>query len=69
MDAYMYIQAMHKGAFVEVAEVDGELYGTTVQALAKEQNAGRVHTHTHTHTHTHSHTHSHIQAQPPNPKP
>jgi len=24
MDAYMYIQAMHKGAFVQVAEVDSE---------------------------------------------
>ena len=35
-------QAMAGGAFVEVAEVDGDLYGTSLQAVSKEQQAGKV---------------------------
>ena len=35
-------QAMAQGLFVEVAEVDKDLYGTCIQAVTKEQNAGKV---------------------------
>jgi hypothetical protein len=35
-------KAMAGGSFVEVAEVDGDLYGTSIQAVSKVQGEGKV---------------------------